>query len=173
MKLYFILIFINFCRIVDCSAQSQGKSLSSIESSLEKIEKNIKIPCQYFVKFHHRENGKSFFTTNDSCQLEFDFFTTNKLPFFNSNQTSAETITSYINWLRKETDLLKDIRFSKIDENTEDGYCVYKIQDALGEYYRLLAREGNILISIKIIDKKMDVENQLERLQILYALNKD
>ena len=173
MKLSLLLILITFLIVVDSSAQSQITAVNNEELSSATIEKNIIIPCQYFVNSYKRENGKSFFTTKDSCHLEFDFFTANKLSFFDSNQTSDETITSYINWLSKNKHALKDVKYSKVDENTKDDYIIYNIKDALEEYYQLLAIENNVLISIKIVDHKMAIDNQLERLKVLYEFNKD
>ncbi len=173
MKQYKVLSIICFCIIVDCAAQSKQNTIANIESSLKKFERHSKIPCAYVVTFNRRDNGSGYFTTKDSAQLEFDFFKITSLPFFNTSQSSAETISSYYNWLVKEKDFSNDIKLSKIDENTDDSYSIYKIQDGSGDCYRLLGIEGNVLISIKLLDKKMPVENQIERLQTLYLLNKE
>ncbi len=172
MKPYIVLIIISFCIVVDCTAQRQQNTVANIESSLKKFERNSKIPCAYVVTFNRREDGRGYFTAKDSAQLEFDFFKITTLPFFNPSQSSAETISSYYNWLVKEKDFSNNIKLSKVEVNTEDSYSIYKIQDASGDCYRLLGIEGNVLISIKLLDHKMTEENQIERLQILYALNK-
>lgn len=170
---YYIVLIISFFIILNCTAQGQQNTIANIESSLKKYERHSKIPCAYIVTFDRRDNGRGYFTTKDSAELEFDFFKIINLPFFNTSQSSAETISSYYNWLVKEKDFSNNIKLSKIDENTDDSYSIYKIQDASGDCYRLLGIKGNVLISIKLLDRKMPVENQIERLQTLYALNKE
>ena len=172
MKISTILILVQFFISVNCNAQNQYKVIDSLESSFERIKRNMAIPCQFEVMFNRRENGRPFFTTKDSTQLEFDFFKISSLPFFNSKQTNYETTSSYYDWILQRKDTLNSIKLTKIDENKDYGYFVYKIQDASGEFYRLLARAGDILFSIKIFDNKMPMEDQLEKLQILYSLNK-
>ena len=173
MKISTILIFVQFFISVNCRAQNQYNVLDSLESSFERIKQGMKIPCQFEVKFNRRENGKPFFTTKDSTQFEFDFFKISSIPFFNSKEISSETISSYYNWILKGQDTLKSIRLTKIDKNKDYGYFVYQIQDASGKFYRLLKRNGDTLLSIKIFDNKMSTEDQLGKLQILYSLNKN
>ncbi len=172
MRISTLLILVQFFISVNCSAQDQYKVLDSLESSFERVKRDMAIPCQFEVKFNRRENGRPFFTTKDSTQIEFDFFKISSLPFFNSRQTNYETTSSYYDWISQRKDALNSIRLTKIDENKDHGYFVYKIQDASGEFYRLLAREGEILFSIKIFDNKMSTEDQLDKLQLLYSLNK-
>ena len=173
MKISTILIFVNFFIVLNCSAQNKYNVFDSLESSYERIKQGMNIPCQFEVKFNRRENGKPFFTTKDSSQLEFDFFKISSIPFFNSKETSFETISSYYDWILKGQDTVKSIRLTKIDKNKEYGYFVYQIQDASGKFYRLLERDGDVLLSIKIFDNKMATEDQLDKLQILYSLNKN
>ena len=172
MKISTLLIAAQFFIAVNCTAQGQYKVLDSLESSFERITRDMRIPCQYEVQFHRRENGKPFFTTNDSTQLEFAFFKINNLPFFDSTQTNLETTSSYNEWILQRKKSLKRISFTKISENKDDGYFVYKIHDASGTFYRLVAREADILFSIKVFDNKVPVKDQLNKLQLLYALNK-
>jgi hypothetical protein len=173
MKISTLLLVVQFFIAVNCSAQGQYKVLDSLESSFEHIKRDMNVPCQFQVTFNRRENGKPFFITNDSTQLEFDFFKITSLPFFDSTQTNFETTSSYYEWLLQRKNSLKSISFSKIRENKDDGYFVYKIHDASGTFYRLVAREGNILFGIKIFDNKISAEEQLNKLQLLYALNKN
>ncbi len=173
MKVAIILIFIELLVVSNCSAQNKYNVLDSLESSFERIKHNMAIPCQFEATFNRRENGKPFFTTIDSSQLEFDFFKVSSIPFFNSKEIIFKTISFYYDWILKGQDTVNSIKLTKFDKNKDYGYFVYQIQDASGKYYRLLEREGDVLLSIKIFDNKMSTEDQLEKLQILYSLNKN
>jgi len=172
MKISAILILVQFFISANCTAQNEYKVLDSLESSFERIKHDMSIPCQFEVKFNKRENGNPFFIAKDSFQLEFDFFKISSVPFYNSNQTNFETTSAYYDWVLQRKDAIKNIKIDKVDESKEYGYFVYKVQDNSGKFYRLLAREGDILFSIKIFDNNMSMKDQLDKLQILYSLNK-
>ncbi len=173
MKISIVLILFQLFISVNCKAQNQYHLPDSLSSSFERINRDIRIPCQFGVKFSKRENGKPFFTTKDSAQLEFDFFNFSSVPFYNPKQTILETARSYYGWILQRNDTLKAVKLAKIYENKDYAYLVYNIKDVSGEFYQLIAREGGVLFSIKIFGNKMLRKNQLSKLELLYLFNKN
>lgn len=173
MKISTVLIATQFFFAFNCSGQSQYNSIDNFETSFTRIKRDMKIPCQFEVTFNKRDNGKPFFITKDSTQIEFDFFDVTSTPFYDSTQTNAETTSAYYDWILQKKGSLKTIQIDKIDESTDKGYFVLKIHDASGEFYKLAGRSDNILFSIKLSDNQLPKQNLLEKLDILYLLNKN
>jgi len=150
----------------------KSQNLDRLESSFETIARSTAIPCQYEMVWKLKPNGKHYFINNDSTRLEVDWFRTPSLPFYNSHQTNLETITAYYNWNLKEASNSEHFRVEKIEENIEKGFIILRIIDNQEEFYRLLSRNDESVCSIKIFDKNMPVESQLNHLRVLYNLNK-
>jgi len=127
MELLMLLIVAYFFISINCCAQNQYQILVSLESSFDRITREMKIPCQFNMEYHRKENGRPFFTNKDSTRLEFYFFRISSLPFFYFTQTSSETISYYYNWIIQKMDTLKSIQLAKIGVNKKYGYWVFKI----------------------------------------------
>ena len=174
MKITILLIQLVLFATINCKAQSQDRILDSLESSFERIARNVKMSCDWEMEGKFKENGHLFFINKeDSTQLEFTFFKAKTLPFYNPKQTDFEITSEYYNWELRETNSLKSINLTQIEQNKDDGFLIFSIKDSSGEIYRLLANKLGITYSIKIFNKEMTVENQLDLLRNLYYLNKD
>ncbi len=158
------LLWINF----NCKSQN----LDRLESAFETIPKNTAIPCQYEMAWKLKPNGKHYFINKDSTRLEIDWFRTPSLPFYDSQQTNLETVIAYYNWNLKEANNSERFSVEKIEENVEKGFIILKITDTQEEFYRLLSRNDESVCSIKIFDKTMALESQLDHLRVLYDLNR-
>jgi hypothetical protein len=173
MKLSIILIAAQIFISVNCNSQNKYTTLDGLESSFESVKKDIKMPCQWEMNTKHKTNGKITFFDKDSTGLEFDFFKASSLPFYTPFQTDFETTKKYYSWKLKSGNYTKDIILSKIEENKEAGFVIFKIKDLSGEFYRIFARHHDFVCSIKIFNKEMPIENQLDKLKMLHDLNKN
>jgi hypothetical protein len=173
MKLFGILItsFILLSKI--CYTQNNYATFDSIESSFESIKKNIQMPCQWEMTSKARNNGKCTFFDKDSTALEFDFYKTSSIPFYTTTQTDFETTKEFYKWELKKSSKSKKIFFSKVEENKEAGFVIVKVKDSTGDFYRILARHNDLVYSIKIFNKVLPLEKQLEKLKTLHDLNKN
>ena len=172
MKMSFYIIVLHLAISLNCIAQDPFISLDSLESSFERIPGQTKIPCEFAMVLDRKVNGKLIFMNKDSTQLELDCFKIKSLPFFDSKQIVFDANSSYLTWVSARKDILKNLKVTKIEANQNYGYWIFKIADTFGEFYQLLAKEDDVLLSIKIFDRKMSVEEQLSKLTILYELNK-
>ena len=173
MQLSIILIttFIFFSQ--NCYSQNKYVTLDSLESSFESVKKDIKMPCQWIMDVKRKANGKITFFDSDSTALEFDFFKASSLPFYTTSQTDYETTKKYYQWKLKKRLNTMNIVLTKIEENYAAGFVIFKIKDESGEFYRILARHGEFVSSIKIFAKEIPVVNQLSKLRMLHDLNKN
>lgn len=94
------------------------------------------------------------------------------MPFLIKKQTRFKSTIEYYNWKLKGKNYSK-IVFKKIEENKENGFAIFKINDASGIFYYLLGGNNDTMYSIKIFDKKMPMVNQLDYLRTLNKFNKD
>ena len=163
-----LLIFIAFNSI----AQNKYPTLDSLERGFATVWKDIKMPCQWVMTPKRKANGRLIFYDTDSTGVQVEFFKASSLPFYTSSQTDFETTEQYDSWKEKMRDDKKSIEFTKIEEAEDAGYIIFKISDGSGEFYRLLARHQDLVCSIRIYNKEMPVEEQLEKLKLLHDLNR-
>jgi hypothetical protein len=173
MKHSYLLIISLMFSIVNCCSQNKYTTLVSLESSFESVWKDVKMPCEWEMDSKRKTNGKLTFFDKDSTGLEFDFFKANSLPFYSPSQTDYETTMEYYDWKSKKKGNTKNIILTKIEENKEVGFVIFKIKDASGEFYRIFARHHDLVCSIKIFNKEIPLENQLDKLKMLHQLNKN
>jgi hypothetical protein len=120
-----------------------------------------------------KANGKLKFFDQDSTGLEFDFFKANSLPFYNASQTDFETTENYYHWKEEKMRNAKSIDIKIVEENKDAGFIIFKVKDESGEFYRILARHEDLVCSIKIFNKVMPLENQLDKLKTLHGINQN
>ena len=173
MKIITTLILAQILISVSSSAQTRNHFTDSLKLPFERIDHDMRIPCQYAVKFNRRENGKPFFSTIDSAQLEFDFYKLTSIPLYNPKVTILETKESFYKCLLQRNDSINAVSLSKINESKGDPYFIYKVQDLSGEFYQLVAREGELIFSIKIFGNNLSKQDQMDKLNTLYFFNKN
>lgn len=76
---------------------------------------------------YHKANGQRYFVNDDSTYVEVDYYKLNSLPFISPGQTYYETANSYYSWMSGKTDNWKTVRISKMEEDTENGFIIFKI----------------------------------------------
>jgi len=173
MRIFTTLILAQLLITINGIAQIRNHFTDSLKLPFERIDHDMRIPCQFEVKFNRRENGKPFFSTKDSAQLEFDFFKLSIIPINNPKVTILETEESFYKSILQRNDTLNVVGLVKINESKGDPYFIYKVQDNSGEFYQLVAREGDLLFSIKIFGNNLSMENQMAKLNTLYLCNKN
>ncbi|MEI7472655.1 MAG: hypothetical protein WCJ85_10375 [Chitinophagaceae bacterium] len=153
-------------------AQQSLAIMDKEESSFERVIKGTSIPCQYEMDFRRKENGRPYFINKDSTRLEFDFFKASSLPFFTSQQTYSETTQAFYDWINLQKQHIKYISIQKLPEDSASDYILLKIMAMQESYYRLIGRNAEIVFSIKIIDPTLSATDQLDKLKLLYSINK-
>lgn len=173
MKISIILFAFQFFLLPKGNAQEHYNLPDSIKPSLQLIQQDMRLPCQYDSKFNRRENGKPFFTIKDSCQVEFDFYKLNTASLNILDPTYTGPTDAYFKDILQKNDTLKAYAFTQLPGSKDDAYAVYQIQCPSGEFYQLLAREGNTFLSIKLWGNTTSNEDRLNKLKVLYSVNKD
>ncbi len=173
MKRCNLIIICSFFLAVDAKSQIKYPTLDSVEHTFQAIWKDIKMPCSWQMATKRKANGKLIFFDTSSTRFEIEFLKASSLPFYTSLQTDFETTEQYYHWAIRQLDNIETIMLTKLEESEKVGFVILKVRDASGDFYRLLARHHDLVCSIKVYNKEMTIDQQFEKLKLLYELNRD
>ena len=159
--------------VVYSFGQSNFTTVDFFDSKLESVWKSPRMPCTWVVTPQRRANGKLAFVDSDSSKIEFDFYELLSLPFFDSTQSDLETNKQFLKWCSSQIANTPSLSLKTIEENEETGFVIIKLKEGEAESYRIFGRNKNMACSLRMVDKKMQEEEQIEKLRLLYSLNKN